>query len=142
MINKVAVVPVCCINTLAFVFLASDVTGYKRHIQGMKDSFLIRFKYCLTTRSLIALNGHAFMEFPDLHPEHQRLYCESYGRSIFSSIDVLRQELWRISVAILLGRKSWSGACIQTSCIKQFKAWECSLFFYLIRNRSWKHFKK
>jgi hypothetical protein len=95
MICKVAVVPVCCIRTLGFDFLAIDVTEYKNHIHGMTHSFLIRFKYRSTDRSLVELNSDTFVEFPDLHPEHQQLFCESFGRSIFSSINVLRQELWR-----------------------------------------------
>ncbi len=95
-ISKVAVVPVCCIVSLAFVFLARDVMDYIFHLQGMRDAFLIRFKYCLKTASLVELNNATFMEFPDLHPEHENRYCECIGRSIFCSIEFLRQELWRI----------------------------------------------
>jgi hypothetical protein len=33
-ISKVAIIPVCCIKKLAFVFLASDVAEYTFHVQG------------------------------------------------------------------------------------------------------------
>jgi hypothetical protein len=94
-ISKVAVVPVGSINSLAFVFLASDVMNYTFHVQGMSDAFVIQFRQSLISNTLVQLNNDCFFEFPDLYPEHQLRYCDCFGRSIFSSIDHLRQELWR-----------------------------------------------
>jgi hypothetical protein len=65
-ISKVTIVPVCCIVSIAFVFLAEDVMDYIFHLH------------------------------PNLHPEHENRYCECIGRSIFSSIEFLRQEIRRI----------------------------------------------
>lgn len=40
-IGKVAIIPVCCIRKLAFVFLISNVVEYIFHVQGMREAFLI-----------------------------------------------------------------------------------------------------
>lgn len=71
------------------------MTSYKFHIQGMSDAFFIRFHFSLRSNSLVELNNKTFFEFPDLYPEHEMRYCDCFGRSIFSSIEHLRQELWR-----------------------------------------------
>jgi hypothetical protein len=83
-ISKVAVVPVESINSLAFVFLASDVMNYTFHVQGMSDAFVIRFCQSLISNTLVQLNNDCFFEFLDLYPEHQLRYCDCFGRSIFS----------------------------------------------------------
>ena len=59
-ISKVAIIPVCCIRKLAFVFLESDVAEYTFHVQGIQEAFLIRFKYCFQTCSLVKLNKNTF----------------------------------------------------------------------------------
>jgi hypothetical protein len=44
---------------------------------------------------LIPLDASVFFSFPDLDPAHQGSWTECYGKSIFFSIDHLRQEIWR-----------------------------------------------
>jgi hypothetical protein len=79
---------------LAFVFLGEDVTKYVYHIQGMKEAFVIRYKFSPSCKTLMALIREDFFPFPDLYHEHQLRWCECVGCTIFNCIDVLRQELW------------------------------------------------
>ena len=94
--NYVAVVHIKDIIGLAFVFLADSVTDFMYHIQGMRNAYLIRFKYCQVLDSLKLLNSTTFHSFPDIHPTHMQFWCECYGRSIFGCIDYMRQEMWRV----------------------------------------------
>jgi hypothetical protein len=84
------------ITGLAFVFLKADVEDYTFHIQGMNDVYVIRFEYSQSSRCLVELNRSNFSSFPDLYPEHQIRWCECVGRTIFNTIDDVRQELWRV----------------------------------------------
>jgi len=94
--NHVAVVSISDIIGLAFIFLAGNVTNSMNHLQGMQNAFIICFKYCHGTNTLLPLNEDSFHSFPDMHPSHVEYWCECYGRSIFTSIDYLRQEIWRV----------------------------------------------
>lgn len=84
-----------CVCGIAFVFLAEDIMNYLFHVEGMQDAFTIRFKFCPIVQHLVPLNHSSFFCFPDVSPVHQSLWSACYGRSIFSAIDGLRQELWR-----------------------------------------------
>jgi hypothetical protein len=42
------------------------------------------------------LNRSTFFAFPDLYEEHNMQWCECLARTIFSSIDDLRIQLWRV----------------------------------------------
>jgi len=94
--NHVAVVSISDIIGLAFIFLADNVTNSMNHLQGMQNAFIIRFKYCRGTHTLLPLNEDSFHSFPDMHPSHVEYWCECYGRSIFTSINYLRQEIWLV----------------------------------------------
>jgi hypothetical protein len=51
-ISKLAVdIPVESITGLAFVFLATNVTEYFFHIQGMRDAYLVRYKFSFCLQS-------------------------------------------------------------------------------------------
>jgi len=95
-ISKVASVPSAAINSLGFVFFACDVTEYIYHIQGVQDAYLVRFKFSPLSRDLVELNRSTFFAFPDLYEEHNMQWCECLARTIFSSIDDLRIQLWHV----------------------------------------------
>ena len=94
-ISRIAKVKIASIKGLAFVFLESEVNSYLYYIQGMKNAFIVRFKYCATGKVLTPLDNSSFHCFPDLHPVHRMAWDECYGRTIYLSIDNLRQEIWR-----------------------------------------------
>ena len=83
------------ITGIAFIFLAEQLTSFLFDVQGMKNAFVIRYKYCLSTRSLIRLSNESFYCFPDLCIHYRQIWSECYARTIFNSIDHLRQEMWR-----------------------------------------------
>jgi hypothetical protein len=78
---------------LAFGFLADSVTNFMNHLQG---TAIIHFKYSRGKNGLMPLNDDSFHFFPDLHTRHREFWCECYGRSIFTSIDYLGQEIGHI----------------------------------------------
>jgi hypothetical protein len=94
-ITKIAKVNIASIKGLAFVFLESDVNNHIYYIQGMTNAFIIRFKFCIEKRDLVSLDNSSFHCFPDLHPVHRMAWNECYGRTIYTSIDHLRQQIWR-----------------------------------------------
>jgi len=96
-ISKLAVdIPVESITGLAFVFLATNVTEYFFHIQGMRDAYLVCYKFSFASNQLVELNSFTFSPFPHLYPEYNIRWCDCLGRSIFTSIEVVRQEMWRM----------------------------------------------
>jgi hypothetical protein len=88
-ISKVAVIPVDTISGLAFVFLSSNITEHKFHIQGMQDAYLVRFIFLLESNELLELNSSTFFPFPDLYQEHNMKWCNCLTRLIFTSIEEL-----------------------------------------------------
>jgi hypothetical protein len=90
------VVSISDIIGLAFIFLADSVTIFMNHLQGMTNAFIIRFKYSHGTSGLSKLSDDSFHCFPDLHTKNREFWSECYGRSIFTSIDYLWQEIWRV----------------------------------------------
>ena len=95
-VNKVMEIDANDITGVAFIFLLSDLTDYLFHILGMQDAYLVRYKLSFREDSLVDFNNTNFFPFPDMYPEHRSLWSECVGRNIYSSIDSLRQELWRI----------------------------------------------
>jgi hypothetical protein len=67
-IGKIAQVNVASIFSIAFVFLESDVTNNLFFIDGVKNAFVIRFKYCQSRKLLVSLDSTSFFCFPDLDP--------------------------------------------------------------------------
>jgi hypothetical protein len=45
----------------------SHITGtrFSFDVQGMKNAFVIQYKYCLSTKALILLSSESFYCFPD-----------------------------------------------------------------------------
>ncbi len=87
--------PTSHITGITFIFLAEQLTSFSFDVQGMKNAFVIRYKYCLSTSSLIRLSNESFYCFPDLCIHYWQIWSECYARTIFNSIDHLRQEMWR-----------------------------------------------
>jgi hypothetical protein len=84
------------INGFAFVFCYNNVKSYSIHIQGMMDAFVVRFKYCFSSRCLVELTEDDFFSFPDKYPMYQNRWSDCIGCVIFDSIDDICQEIWRI----------------------------------------------
>jgi hypothetical protein len=82
------------ITRLAFVFLAENVSDFTYHLHGIQNAFVVRYKYSHAAKSLIWLTMESFHCFPDQHSSQREFWCECYGRSIYTSIDHLRQEFW------------------------------------------------
>jgi len=61
--SQVAEVSPANISGLAFVFLGEDVTEYVYHIQGMKDAYVIRYKFSPSCKTLMALSREDFFHF-------------------------------------------------------------------------------
>jgi len=99
-ISKIVDVDVNDVTGLGFVFHESDVTDLKYHIQGMTYAFIVHYQYCPETRDLLPLSPTTFQCFPDLNATYNNLWCECLGRTIFMSIDYLRQVVWRFFVSI------------------------------------------
>jgi hypothetical protein len=96
-ISKFAVdIPIESITGLAFVFLATNVTEYLFHIQGMRGAYLIRYKFSFASNQLVELHSFTFFPFSDLYLEYNIRWYDCLGRSIFTSIEVVRQEMWRM----------------------------------------------
>jgi hypothetical protein len=77
------------IDGFAFVFCYSNVKSYSIHIQGMMDAFVVRFKYCPSSRCLVELTEDELFSFPDKYPIYQNRRSDCLGRVIFDSIDDL-----------------------------------------------------
>jgi hypothetical protein len=56
--------------------------------------FVINFHFA--SNQLVELNSFTFFPFPDLCLEYNIRWCDCLGRSIFTSIEVVRQEMWRM----------------------------------------------
>jgi hypothetical protein len=93
-IGKVAQVHVSSIISVAFVFLEADVRNEQFCIHGILNAYIIRHRYCQSRKAFVLLDNASFSYFPDLHPVYRSLWSECYGRTIFMSIDQLRQEVW------------------------------------------------
>jgi hypothetical protein len=93
--SSIAEVSASSISNVAFIFLVEHLRNHLVYIHGMFNAFALRFKYSLETRSLLALDSDSFKCFPDLDPQYQQRWSDCYGRTIFSAIDHLRQEIWR-----------------------------------------------
>jgi hypothetical protein len=82
------------ITEVAFIFLVEDITSCQLHILGMRNAFIICYKYCFQMKQLVHLDHSSFHCFPDLVDAYQNYWGECNSRSIFSSIEYLRQEIW------------------------------------------------
>jgi len=127
-ISKIVDVDVNDVTGLGFVFLESDVTDLKYHIQGMTNAFIIRYKYCPETRDLLPLSPTTFQCFPDLNATYNNLWCECLGRTIFMSIDYLRQEVWRFLCRYGQSQGRFPKAYLRIPCNPQFAAYMTSFF--------------
>jgi hypothetical protein len=87
-IGKIAEVNIASICGVAFIFLESEVNNQTYCIQGIKNAFVIRSKYCLSSKLLIPLDASIFFSFPDLDPAHQGSWTECYGKSIFVQLTI------------------------------------------------------
>jgi hypothetical protein len=94
-VSKIATVPVSSILGIAFIFLESDIINHIFSVQGIGNAFVTRFKYCLSRKQLLPVDHSTFYCFPDLHPHHNAMWTKCYGRTIFLSLDHLRQEIWK-----------------------------------------------
>jgi hypothetical protein len=83
------------ITEVVYIFLVDDITSCQFHILGMRNAFIIRYKYCFQRKQLVHLDHLSFHCFPDLADAYRNYWGECYSRSIFSSIEYLRQEIWR-----------------------------------------------
>jgi hypothetical protein len=94
-ISRSARVNVASVTDIAFVFLENDINNQLYSIQGMSNAFVIRYKYLTTRKALKPLCYTTFDCFPDMHPLHRQFWSECFARTVFSSLDHLRQEIWR-----------------------------------------------
>jgi len=62
----------------------------------MRDAYLVCYKFSFASNQLVELNSFTFSPFPHLYPEYNIRWCDCLGRSIFTSIEVVRQEMWRM----------------------------------------------
>jgi hypothetical protein len=62
----------------------------------MMDAFVVRFKYCSSSRCLVELTEDDFFSFPDKYPMYKNRWSDCIGRVIFDSIDDICQEMWCI----------------------------------------------
>jgi hypothetical protein len=83
------------ITDVAFIFFVEDITSCQFHILGMRNAFIICYKYCFQMKQFVHLDHSSFHCFPDLVDACQNYWGECYRRSIFSSIEYLWQEMWR-----------------------------------------------
>jgi hypothetical protein len=93
-ICKIAEVSIASISGLAFIFLEAEINNHTCCVQGISNAFVICFKCCFSQKILVAFD--LFFSFPDLDPAHRLPWNECYGRTIFLSIDHLRQKNWRL----------------------------------------------
>jgi len=119
-VSKVAEVSMEAITGLAFVFLSSHVTEYVYHIHGMKHAYVLRYIFSPSSMSLFELNSTNFFSFPDLHQDHQRRWCDCVGRSIFSTIEDLHQELWHVLCRYGQSQGSYPKATIKLHITSHF----------------------
>jgi len=91
----IANVTIDSVTGIAFIFLTEDVMSFLVHIQGMRNAFIIHFKFCPRAKCLVPLSPSSFFCFPDLSIAHRNIWSESYGQSIFSAMECLQQEMWR-----------------------------------------------
>jgi hypothetical protein len=80
---------------IAFIFLLEQLEKFYYHVQGICNAYVICFKFCGRSRRLLPLTEKLFHGFPDLSVHYQRYWSECYVRTIYSSLDHLRQEFWR-----------------------------------------------
>jgi hypothetical protein len=78
------------------IFSYDDAKNYLAHIQGRHNAFVIHFKFCLTRKVLVPLSYLSFNCFTDLCGVHQNFWSESYSWAIFSSLDYVREKMWRV----------------------------------------------
>ena len=116
------------ITRLAFVFLASDVTNLKYHIQDTNNAFMIRYKYCPVARDLQPLTPTTFKCFPDLNPNYIAFWCKCLGRNIFMSIDYFRHEVWRFLCHYGQSQGRFLKAYLRIPCNPQFVVYMTSFF--------------
>jgi hypothetical protein len=93
--SSIATIRTGLIVGIAFIFLVNELENLMYPVQGMVNAFVIRFKFCGRSRGLIPLCDATFYSFPDMNVQYQQLWSECYARTIYSSLDHLRQEFWR-----------------------------------------------